>query len=139
MTTYLKHFIGIVIGDFGQFCFCFDFTEWYCQNHKINSDTENYLSVWCQTHYDVIDRNNDVSFEGLDVHYHRTRSETSNNICLVDVHYHRTRSETSTNICLADVHYRRTRSETSNTICLDLQNFLYSIFIRDTSIVIKIL
>jgi hypothetical protein len=47
--------------------------------------------------------------------------------------------ETSTNICLADVHYRRTRSETSNTICLDLQNFLYSIFIRDTSIVIKIL
>jgi len=33
------------------------------------TETENYLYVWCQTHHDVTDKNNNVSFEGLDVHY----------------------------------------------------------------------
>ena len=32
-----------------------------------DSDTENYLSVWCQTHYDVTDQNNN---EGINIHYH---------------------------------------------------------------------
>jgi hypothetical protein len=27
------------------------------------SDTEDYQPVWCQTHYDVTDKNNNVSFE----------------------------------------------------------------------------
>ena len=26
--------------------------------------------VWCQTHHDVTDKNDIVSFEGLDIHYH---------------------------------------------------------------------
>jgi hypothetical protein len=26
--------------------------------------------VWRQTHYDVTDKNNDVSFEGHDIYYH---------------------------------------------------------------------
>ena len=34
------------------------------------TDTENYQSMWSQTHCDVTDKNNNVSFEGLDIHYH---------------------------------------------------------------------
>jgi hypothetical protein len=29
-----------------------------------------YQSVQHQRHYDVTDKNNNVSFEGLDIHYH---------------------------------------------------------------------
>jgi hypothetical protein len=32
--------------------------------------TENYLSVWRQTHYDVTDKNNNISYESLNIHYH---------------------------------------------------------------------
>jgi len=39
-------------------------------DRQTDSDTENYLSVWCQTHYDVPDINNEVSFECLDLHHH---------------------------------------------------------------------
>jgi hypothetical protein len=31
---------------------------------------KNYQSVWRQIHYDVTDKNNDVSFEGHDIYYH---------------------------------------------------------------------
>ena len=34
------------------------------------TDIENYLSVWCQTHFDVTNKNNNSSFEGLDRYYH---------------------------------------------------------------------
>ena len=33
----------------------FDITVWYCQYQLIISDTENYQSMWHQTHYDVTD------------------------------------------------------------------------------------
>jgi hypothetical protein len=37
-----------------------------------------------KTHYDVTDKNNNVSSEGIDRHYHkyRTRWDISNNVCL---------------------------------------------------------
>jgi len=65
--------------------------HWHCQ--QPNSDTENYLSMWCQTHYDVliIDKNNNISFEGLNIHYLLYHSRTvrlsasfttSDNVCL---------------------------------------------------------
>ena len=38
--------------------------------NKLTLDTENYLSVWCQTHYDFTDKNNKVCFEGLEKYYH---------------------------------------------------------------------
>jgi hypothetical protein len=50
--------------------FFFDLTEWYCQHQWTDSDTKNYRSVWRQTHYDDTDKNNNDSFEGLDIHYH---------------------------------------------------------------------
>jgi len=37
-------------------------------NIRINSDTENYRSVWRQRYYDITNKN--ISFEGLDIHYH---------------------------------------------------------------------
>ena len=33
-----------------------------------DSPTESYRMVWCKTHYDVTDKNNNVSFEGLNRH-----------------------------------------------------------------------
>ena len=39
------------------------------EGHGSDSDTENYRSVWHQTHSDVTDKNNNVSFECLDKHY----------------------------------------------------------------------
>jgi hypothetical protein len=41
---------------------------WY-----IMLDNENYRSVWCQTHFDVTDKNNNISW---------TCWDTSNNVCL---------------------------------------------------------
>jgi len=32
-----------------------DLTEWYCQNQRTDSCTEDYRSVWRQTHYGVTD------------------------------------------------------------------------------------
>ena len=34
-----------------------------------DSDPEKYRSLRCQTHYDLTDKSNDISFEGLDRHY----------------------------------------------------------------------
>ena len=33
-------------------------------------DTENYRSAWRQAHHDITDKNNNVSFECLDINYH---------------------------------------------------------------------
>ena len=38
-------------------------------DRQIDSDTENHLSVRCQAHYDITDKNN-VSFEVLNIHDH---------------------------------------------------------------------
>jgi hypothetical protein len=46
----------------------FDLAMWYCQYQWPDSDIENDWSVWCQTHYDVTDKNNIGRFEGLDKH-----------------------------------------------------------------------
>jgi len=46
--------------------FFFHLTEWYCQRlvfSETDSDTENNRSMWCQTHYDVADKNNNINFE----------------------------------------------------------------------------
>ena len=40
-----------------------DLTVKYIQYQQADSDTENYLSVWHQTHYDVKYKNINVSFE----------------------------------------------------------------------------
>ena len=51
------------------------------------TDIENYRSVWHQTHFDITDKNNNVSFKDLYIHY-ITRSQlvlccdTSDNVCL---------------------------------------------------------
>jgi hypothetical protein len=34
------------------------------------TDAENYQSVWHQTHFDVTDKNYNISFEGLNIHVH---------------------------------------------------------------------
>jgi hypothetical protein len=55
-------------------------------------DTENYQSLWPQTYYDVTDKNNNLSLEGLDIYYlkyHRCTTglgcDTTDNVCL-DLH-----------------------------------------------------
>jgi hypothetical protein len=54
-----------------------------------NSHVQVYWSIWRKTHYDVTDKNNNISSEGLDRHYHKyhsssygTRWDISNNVCL---------------------------------------------------------
>ena len=54
-----------------------------------NSHAQVYQSIWCKPHYDVIDKNNNVSSEDLDRHYHkypssayRTCWDISDNVCL---------------------------------------------------------
>ena len=45
----------------------FDVTDGYFQNQHTESNTDNYLPwMWSQAHYDVTNKNNNVSFEGLD-------------------------------------------------------------------------
>jgi hypothetical protein len=39
--------------------------RWYCQYQWTDSDTENYRSVWGQTHYDITDNNNNGSLKVL--------------------------------------------------------------------------
>ena len=53
----------------------------------INKQTGNYWSVWHETNSDVIDKNNNVSFEHLNKHFHQycslschTRCNTSDNV-----------------------------------------------------------
>jgi len=36
-----------------------------------NSHVQVYLSIWRKMHYDVTNKNNNFSFEGLDRHYHK--------------------------------------------------------------------
>ena len=64
-------------------------------------DTKHYMSMWCQTHYDVTDKNSNISFEGL--HIHVTTSITAHPI-------------------------RLTAIDTGNNVCLDLCNWHYSRF-----------
>ena len=47
--------------------FVFDLIECYCQYQQTDSDTENYWSVWRQTHYDITNKNNNVNSEDLDI------------------------------------------------------------------------
>ena len=65
-----------------------------------NSNVQIYPSIWRKAHYDVTDNNNSVSFEGLDIHYHKYSSSSY-----------------------------LTRWDISNNVCLYLQNCRYSIFI----------
>jgi hypothetical protein len=37
---------------------------------EMTFDTENYRSMWRQIHSDVINKNNNVSFKNLAIHYH---------------------------------------------------------------------
>ena len=57
--------------------FLFDLTEGYRQHKRIDK------------HYDATDNNNNASFEGLDIHYHKYHSpayqtccDASDNVCL---------------------------------------------------------
>ena len=47
-----------------------DLAQVYFQYQQTDSDTDTYYSVRCHTHYDITYKNNDVSFKGLDKHYH---------------------------------------------------------------------
>jgi len=67
-----------------------------------NSHAQVYRSIWRKTHYDVTDKNNNISFEGLDIHYHKYPSSPN-----------------------------RTHWDISDNVCLDLQNCYYSIFISN--------
>jgi hypothetical protein len=64
-----------------------------------NARAQVYRSIWRKTHYDVTHKNNNVSSEGLDRHYHK---------------YHRSSNSTHWDI--------------SDNVCLDLQNCRYSIY-----------
>ena len=68
--------------------------------NKLNSDSENYLSVLHQTHYDVTNRSNNVNYEGLNIHYHWYLSSSYWTCC-----------------------------DTSSNVCLDLHNYHYSIYL----------
>jgi len=41
--------------------FFFELIKGYFQYQRTGSDTENYWSVWCHTHYDVTNKNNNFS------------------------------------------------------------------------------
>jgi hypothetical protein len=53
-----------------------DLGEWYCQNQRTDWDTENNLSVWHQTRFNVTDKNNKASCEDLHKHYHGYHSSS---------------------------------------------------------------
>jgi hypothetical protein len=65
----------------------------------LNSSAQVYWSIWCKTHYDITDKNNNVSSEGLDRHHHIYPSS-----------------------------YYRTRWDICDKVCLDFQNNRYSIY-----------
>ena len=70
-------------------------------NNKLTgTGTENYLSVWCQTHYDFTDKTMTSALEISAYNYH---------------YYHNSSYQT--------------RYDTSDNVCLDLQNCCYSICI----------
>ena len=47
-----------------------------------NSHAQVYWSIWCKAHYNVKDKNNNVSSEGVDRHYHKYPAILSDNVCL---------------------------------------------------------
>ena len=53
---------------FIHFSFDLVISEGYFQHHDDGS--ENYRSVRCLIHKEVTDKNNNVSFESLDIHYY---------------------------------------------------------------------
>ena len=66
--------------------------------HKNIRSVWNCMRKWCKAHCEVTDKNNNVSSESLDRHYHKYPSESF-----------------------------RTRWDISNNVCLNLQNCCYSI------------
>ena len=78
--------------------------------HKIirlvgNSHAQVHRSIRRKSHYDVTDKNNNASFEDLNILYHQNHSLSCQTCC-----------------------------DTSNNVCLDLQNCRYSIFISNLDI-----
>jgi len=72
--------------------FPFDLMREYFHYQWTDRDAENYRSVLRQIHCDVADKNNGVSFDDLDIHYHWydspsywTCCDTSDNF-LPDIH-----------------------------------------------------
>ena len=53
-----------------------ELTEWYCQYQQNDSTTEDV-----QIHYNVTEKNNNVRFEVLHVHYRLYRSKSDKNCC----------------------------------------------------------
>ena len=54
-----------------------------------NLHAQVYRSIWCKIYYDVTDKHNNISSEGLDRHYHKNSSSSyqthwdiSDNVCL---------------------------------------------------------
>ena len=45
--------------------------------HELYSETKYYWSVWPQTHHDLNNKNNNLSFEGLDIHYQQYHSSSN--------------------------------------------------------------
>ena len=64
--------------------FTFDLIARYFKYQQTYSDTKYYLSMRRHRHYDVTNKNNDISFECLNIYYW-TRCVTSDDICL-DLH-----------------------------------------------------
>jgi hypothetical protein len=76
-----------------------ELTEWYCLYQQNDSTTEDVQLAWRQIHYNVTEKNNNVRFEVLHVHYRSYRSKSDKNCC-----------------------------DTSDVSYLDLQYSFYSIF-----------
>ena len=56
-----------------------ELTEWYCQYQQNDSTTEDVQLAWRQIHYNVTEKNNNVRFEVLHVHYRLYRSKSDKN------------------------------------------------------------
>ena len=69
VTYFIISVIGILYLDLG---------EWYRQYtyQRIDSDTDNNLSVWHHTRFNLTDNNNKASFEGPHKHYHEYHSSS---------------------------------------------------------------
>jgi hypothetical protein len=69
--------------------FLLDLTLWYFQYKQIYHDTENYHSVWRQTHYDITGKTYNISFEGIltyNVYYHISSYRSCYDVICLNLH-----------------------------------------------------
>jgi hypothetical protein len=94
---------------------------------------------------EIINNNNNVSFEGSNIHYHsssyQTSFDTNNNVCFEgsNIHYnsssYQTSFNTNNNVCFegSNIHYHsssyQTSFNTNNNVGFNLHNCLYFLYL----------